>query len=130
MRSLTRFIRPTVPFLTLHSGGGRERHLSYSHTLNKSLQPIHKSEPDMSDERKPSTQLYAVADCELSCRVDLMPVCLIPMGLSTPSVGPEVAECQRVLEKSGLEYRVSKTPTFMLLTLCSFSEQLIARKHH
>ncbi|WOO83472.1 UPF0045 protein ECM15 [Vanrija pseudolonga] len=39
--------------------------------------------------------LYAVAD-----------FCLIPMGLPTPSVGPQIAECQRVLEKSGLEYKV------------------------
>ncbi|KAL1406053.1 hypothetical protein Q8F55_007736 [Vanrija albida] len=39
---------------------------------------------------------YAVAD-----------FCLIPMGLPTPSVGPQIAECQRVLEKSGLEYKVS-----------------------
>ncbi|TXT08746.1 hypothetical protein VHUM_02874 [Vanrija humicola] len=28
------------------------------------------------------------------------------MGLPTPSVGPQIAECQRVLEKSGLEYKV------------------------
>lgn len=34
-------------------------------------------------------------------------VCLIPMGLPTPSVGPQIAECQRILEKSGLEYKVS-----------------------
>lgn len=46
------------------------------------------------------------------------------MGLPTPSVGPQIAECQRVLENSGLEYRVSKIPTFMLLTLCSFSERM------
>ncbi|WWC64147.1 uncharacterized protein I303_106755 [Kwoniella dejecticola CBS 10117] len=36
--------------------------------------------------------LYAVAD-----------FCLIPMGLPQPSVGPEIAEVQRVLEKSGLD---------------------------
>lgn len=41
-------------------------------------------------------EIYAVAD-----------FCLIPMGLETPSVGPQIAECQRVLEKSGLEYHVS-----------------------
>lgn len=41
-------------------------------------------------------ELYAVAD-----------FCLIPMGYGTdPSVGPQIAECQRVLEKSGLEYHV------------------------
>ncbi|WVR09153.1 hypothetical protein IAU60_006215 [Kwoniella sp. DSM 27419] len=39
--------------------------------------------------------LYAVAD-----------FCLIPMGLPVPSVGPEIAEVQRVLERSGLEYKV------------------------
>ncbi|WVQ93318.1 hypothetical protein IAU59_000386 [Kwoniella sp. CBS 9459] len=38
--------------------------------------------------------MYAVAD-----------FCLIPMGLPQPSVGPEIAEVQRVLEKSGLEYK-------------------------
>ncbi|KAK6904421.1 hypothetical protein I203_105234 [Kwoniella mangroviensis CBS 8507] len=41
-----------------------------------------------------SAPLYAVAD-----------FCLIPMGLPKPSVGPEIAEVQRVLEKSGLEYK-------------------------
>ncbi|TXT12253.1 uncharacterized protein COLE_02663 [Cutaneotrichosporon oleaginosum] len=46
--------------------------------------------------QKSSNTLYAVAD-----------FCLIPMGLPTPSVGPQIAECQRVLEKSGLEYRLS-----------------------
>ncbi|EKD03834.1 hypothetical protein A1Q2_01847 [Trichosporon asahii var. asahii CBS 8904] len=40
-----------------------------------------------------SEELYAVAD-----------FCLIPMGTESPSVGPQIAECQRVLEKSGLEY--------------------------
>jgi len=29
------------------------------------------------------------------------------MGLDVPSVGPQIAECQKVLEKSGLEYKVS-----------------------
>lgn len=43
-----------------------------------------------------SSEIYAVAD-----------FCLIPMGLESPSVGPQIAECQRVLEKSGLEYHVS-----------------------
>ncbi|GHJ83807.1 hypothetical protein NliqN6_0209 [Naganishia liquefaciens] len=42
-----------------------------------------------------SGEIYAVAD-----------FCLIPMGLETPSVGPQIAECQRVLEKSGLEYHL------------------------
>ncbi|OXC67141.1 hypothetical protein AYX13_04420 [Cryptococcus neoformans] len=42
-----------------------------------------------------SDQLYAIAD-----------FCLIPMGLPVPSVGPQIAECQKVLEKSGLEYKL------------------------
>jgi len=42
-----------------------------------------------------SSKMYAVAD-----------FCLIPMGLPTPSVGPQIAECQRVLEKSGLEFKM------------------------
>lgn len=44
---------------------------------------------------KMSDQLYAIAD-----------FCLIPMGLPVPSVGPQIAECQKVLEKSGLEYKL------------------------
>jgi hypothetical protein len=58
-----------------------------------------------------SSQLYAVADCKCPspsiCPV-LTPVCLIPMGLPVPSVGPQIAECQRVLERSGLEYKVGR----------------------
>jgi uncharacterized protein YqgV (UPF0045/DUF77 family) len=50
----------------------------------------------MSANNTTTEELYAVAD-----------FCLIPMGLETPSVGPQIAECQRVLEKSGLEYHVS-----------------------
>ncbi|KAJ1309494.1 hypothetical protein OPQ81_006269 [Rhizoctonia solani] len=42
-----------------------------------------------------SSELYAVAD-----------FCLIPMGTGDPSVGPQIAECQRVLEKSGLTYKL------------------------
>jgi hypothetical protein len=64
-----------------------------------------------------ATELYAVADCtsQISILIEpgvklkspqLIPVCLIPMGLETPSVGPQIAECQKVLEKSGLEYKV------------------------
>ncbi|KAF9454587.1 hypothetical protein P691DRAFT_796137 [Macrolepiota fuliginosa MF-IS2] len=37
------------------------------------------------------SDLYAVAD-----------FCLIPMGTNEPSVAEYIAECQRVLEKSGL----------------------------
>lgn len=39
--------------------------------------------------------LYAVAD-----------FCLIPMGTGQTSVAEEIAECQRVLEKSGLKYKI------------------------
>jgi len=62
-----------------------------------------------------STELYAVADCTshkvywpraIYTESKLRSVCLIPMGLETPSVGPQIAECQKVLEKSGLEYKV------------------------
>jgi len=39
--------------------------------------------------------LYAVAD-----------FCLIPMGTGEPSVAEYIAECQRVLEKSGLTFKL------------------------
>ncbi|EIN07041.1 hypothetical protein PUNSTDRAFT_53446 [Punctularia strigosozonata HHB-11173 SS5] len=39
--------------------------------------------------------LYAVAD-----------FCLIPIGTGEPSVAIHVAECQRVLEKTGLKYKM------------------------
>ncbi|KAJ7172161.1 hypothetical protein C8R46DRAFT_1084979 [Mycena filopes] len=39
--------------------------------------------------------LYAVAD-----------FCLIPIGTGEPSVADYIAECQRVLEKSGLKYKM------------------------
>ncbi|KAJ7685489.1 hypothetical protein DFH06DRAFT_1158642 [Mycena polygramma] len=42
-----------------------------------------------------STDLYAVAD-----------FCLIPMGTGKTSVAEEIAECQRILEKSGLKYKM------------------------
>ncbi|TFK42485.1 hypothetical protein BDQ12DRAFT_719358 [Crucibulum laeve] len=54
--------------------------------------------------------LYAVAD-----------FCLIPIGTANTSVAEEVAECQRVLEKSGLKYKhinvvtsISTTPTSLV----------------
>lgn len=34
------------------------------------------------------------------------------MGLPVPSVGPQIAECQKVLEASGLEYKVSSLSSF------------------
>ncbi|CAE6455508.1 unnamed protein product [Rhizoctonia solani] len=40
-------------------------------------------------------ELYAVAD-----------FCLIPIGTGTPSIALHIAECQRVLEKSGLTYKL------------------------
>ncbi|KAF6764043.1 hypothetical protein DFP72DRAFT_874127 [Ephemerocybe angulata] len=42
-----------------------------------------------------TSELYAVAD-----------FCLIPIGTGTSSVAEEIAECQRVLEKSGLKYKL------------------------
>ncbi|KAJ7286165.1 YkoF-like protein [Mycena rebaudengoi] len=42
-----------------------------------------------------SSDLYAVAD-----------FCLIPIGTGNPSVAEEIAECQRILEKSGLKYKM------------------------
>ncbi|KAG1789383.1 uncharacterized protein HD556DRAFT_1433707 [Suillus plorans] len=42
------------------------------------------------------SDLYAVAD-----------FCLIPMGTGESSVAEYIAECQRVLEKSGLTFKVS-----------------------
>ncbi|KAF7322434.1 hypothetical protein HMN09_00021500 [Mycena chlorophos] len=41
------------------------------------------------------TELYATAD-----------FCLIPIGTPSPSVAEEIAECQRVLEKSGLVFKM------------------------
>ncbi|KAL1720091.1 hypothetical protein EV715DRAFT_272236 [Schizophyllum commune] len=41
------------------------------------------------------SDLYAVAD-----------FCLIPMGIGEPSVAKYIAECQRVLEKAGVHYKV------------------------
>ena len=63
--------------------------------------------------------MYAVADCEVprwnvlwhtKCRS--LVVCLIPMGLGESSVGPQIAECQKVMEASGLEFKVG----FVLLS--------------
>lgn len=38
------------------------------------------------------------------------------MGLPEPSVGPQIAECQRVLERSGLEYRVRYMVTLLTIS--------------
>uniref|UniRef100_A0A0K3CGH1 BY PROTMAP: gi/647398901/emb/CDR43184.1/ RHTO0S07e09230g1_1 [Rhodosporidium toruloides] n=1 Tax=Rhodotorula toruloides TaxID=5286 RepID=A0A0K3CGH1_RHOTO len=35
--------------------------------------------------------------------------CLVPMGTADPSVSKYIAECQRVLQKSGLKYEVNGT---------------------
>jgi len=40
-------------------------------------------------------ELYAVAD-----------FCLVPMGTEETSVAKYIAECQRILDKSGLEYKM------------------------
>ncbi|KAI0761431.1 hypothetical protein BC629DRAFT_1584134 [Irpex lacteus] len=42
-----------------------------------------------------SNDLYAIAD-----------FCLIPMGLGDPSVAEYIAECARILEKSGLKHKM------------------------
>ncbi|EJD53196.1 hypothetical protein AURDEDRAFT_133993 [Auricularia subglabra TFB-10046 SS5] len=42
-----------------------------------------------------SGELYAVAD-----------FCLVPIGTAEPSVATYVAECHRVLEKTGLKFKV------------------------
>ncbi|RPD66510.1 hypothetical protein L227DRAFT_570385 [Lentinus tigrinus ALCF2SS1-6] len=42
-----------------------------------------------------STDLYAVAD-----------FCLVPMGTAEPSVAEYIAECIRVLEKTGLKFKL------------------------
>ncbi|KAJ4499138.1 hypothetical protein C8R41DRAFT_86555 [Lentinula lateritia] len=44
-----------------------------------------------------SNDLYAVAAEDF---------CLIPMGTGEPSVAGYIAECQRILEKSGLKYKM------------------------
>ncbi|KAK7039038.1 UPF0045 protein M15 [Paramarasmius palmivorus] len=52
----------------------------------------------MASESENSQDLYAVAD-----------FCLIPMGTGEPSVAEYIAECQRVLEKSGVQYKILKS---------------------
>ncbi|KAI9065406.1 YkoF-like protein [Trametes sanguinea] len=49
----------------------------------------------MSSTSSPSNDLYAVAD-----------FCLVPIGTGEPSVAEYVAECVRVLEKTGLKFKV------------------------
>ncbi|KAH9852703.1 hypothetical protein C2E23DRAFT_903497 [Lenzites betulinus] len=51
---------------------------------------------EMAQAASSTGDLYAVAD-----------FCLIPMGLADPSVAEYIAECQRVLEKTGLKFKVS-----------------------
>ncbi|KAG9032521.1 hypothetical protein FRB95_001357 [Tulasnella sp. JGI-2019a] len=48
----------------------------------------------MAETTPPPIELYAVAD-----------FCLIPIGTGEPSVAEYIAECQRVLEKSGLTFK-------------------------
>ncbi|KAL7283689.1 hypothetical protein ACG7TL_003125 [Trametes sanguinea] len=50
----------------------------------------------MSSTSNSSSDLYAVAD-----------FCLVPMGTGEPSVAEYVAECVRVLEKTGLKFKTS-----------------------
>ncbi|OCF31384.1 hypothetical protein I316_06989 [Kwoniella heveanensis BCC8398] len=49
------------------------------------------------------------------------------MGLPQPSVGPEIAEVQRVLEKSGLEYKTLRgiKSYFELATLSSSDADIV-----
>ncbi|KAH9901436.1 YkoF-like protein [Cubamyces lactineus] len=49
----------------------------------------------MSQSTTSSSDLYAVAD-----------FCLVPMGTGEPSVAEYVAECVRVLEKTGLKFKM------------------------
>ncbi|KAI0333621.1 hypothetical protein GY45DRAFT_1319601 [Cubamyces sp. BRFM 1775] len=49
----------------------------------------------MSQSTQSSSDLYAVAD-----------FCLVPMGTGEPSVAEYVAECVRVLEKTGLKFKM------------------------
>ncbi|KAI8989796.1 hypothetical protein BD414DRAFT_514615 [Trametes punicea] len=49
----------------------------------------------MSQPATAHSDLYAVAD-----------FCLVPMGTAEPSVAEYIAECVRVLQKTGLKYKV------------------------
>ncbi|KAG6916655.1 hypothetical protein DXG01_005941 [Tephrocybe rancida] len=51
------------------------------------------------------SDLYAVAD-----------FCLIPMGTGESSVAEYIAECQRILQKSGLTYKLHTNPPPKILT--------------
>lgn len=69
-----------------------------------------------------TTDLYAVAgpfsNEILSAPSSISPIdfCLIPIGTANSSVAEEVAECQRILTRSGLVYTVSH---FMRTTVCN-----------
>lgn len=58
------------------------------------------------------SDLYAVAGTNdprlrlFSRSQSVLDFCLIPMGTGESSVAEHIAECQRVLEKSGLKYKV------------------------
>ncbi|EPS96837.1 hypothetical protein FOMPIDRAFT_1129649, partial [Fomitopsis schrenkii] len=47
--------------------------------------------------------------------------CLVPMGTAEPSVAEYVAECARVLEKTGLKFKV---PQFMLVPFSGYGTNL------
>lgn len=57
-----------------------------------------------------SSDLYAVAGTNLSSSqhkiLTTTDFCLVPIGTSNPSVAEEIAECQRVLERSGLTFKM------------------------
>ncbi|KDQ33028.1 hypothetical protein PLEOSDRAFT_48560 [Pleurotus ostreatus PC15] len=48
-----------------------------------------------------------MCDISLTLRIDF---CLIPIGTGEPSVAEYIAECHRVLEKSGLKFQVLQGP--------------------
>lgn len=57
------------------------------------------------------SDLYAVAGLNISYPIIhsnhlALDFCLVPIGTGDSSVAEHIAECQRVLEKSGLKYKV------------------------
>ncbi|KAH6918474.1 hypothetical protein BKA70DRAFT_1089264 [Coprinopsis sp. MPI-PUGE-AT-0042] len=54
----------------------------------------------------PSQVIPSYLDSNLGCDYHCLDFCLIPIGTGNSSVAEEIAECQRVLEKSGLKFTV------------------------
>ena len=66
-----------------------------------------------------------------SCTADF---CLIPLGTPTASVSKEVAEVQRILKKSGLNYSMHSAGTtlgvyLMSIAGCRTTNRVIQRAH-